>query len=89
MRWRLTTLRLSASPTLLRLSYSLLLSSSFSPSLPPPRYETCVKSQTSLNYDDVFRCAREQGPGLQIAAAGEGKKRGIAFAPSLFLNGKW
>jgi hypothetical protein len=36
----------------------------------------------------VFRCAREQGPGLQIAAAGEGKKRGIAFAPSLFLNGK-
>ena len=79
-------LRLSYSPPPLLLSPPLVV---FLPLSPPPRYETCVKSQTSLNYDDVFRCAREQGPGLQIAAAGEGKKRGIAFAPSLFLNGKW
>ena len=47
----------------------------------------CAK-KLGLDEAALFRCAREQGPTLQNAAAGEGAKRGIRFAPTLFIDGK-
>ena len=52
---------------------------------------TCLaqtKATAKLRPDDVYKCARNDGPALQNEAAGEGQKRGIAFAPTLFIDGK-
>ena len=49
--------------------------------------DTCA-TKSKLDKQALYACAREQGPALLDASFAEGQRRNIAFAPTLYINGK-
>ena len=49
--------------------------------------DTCAMSQ-HIDPQQLYACARERGPQLLDGTASEGNRRGVAFAPTEYINGK-
>ena len=45
-------------------------------------------TMSKLDQQALYACAREQGPALLDASFAEGQRRNIAFAPTLYIDGK-